>query len=132
MIRLLLLFPLLLALLAGCISDNPVDPDRPTSVWMAYTMRQCLSNPWERDWLSRDGNEYDDYPRDIAEQTEIAHDYYHHQEIEILYAKIFKTAPCACLACSCCSGYTLWLKVPSEFEDILIDMGFRNEFPPLH
>jgi len=130
--RVLLLIFFLLALLPGCSSDNPVDPDQPTSVWMAYTMRQCLGNPWERDWLSRDGNEYDDYPRDINAQTEIARDYYQRQEIEILYAKIFKTAPCRCLACSCCSGYALWLKVPSELEDILIDLRFRNEFPPLH
>ena len=128
--RTLFIFILILTSFLACDSDDLVKRNYAYNLWTALTMRQCLGNPWERNWLSQDGNEYSDYPRDIEEQIQIARDYYQRQGIELHEIKMCFTGKCACAACSCCSGYTLWLHVSDEFKDTLIDLGFRIEDPP--
>lgn len=128
--RTLFVVTLLFTCILACDSSDVVKLDFTRDTWVALTMRQCLGNPWERDWLNQDGNEYSEYPIDINEQTEIARDYYYRQEIELIDLKMCFTGVCACTACSCCSGYTLWLYVPDKYLDTLIDLGYRKEDPP--
>ena len=120
---------LILTCFIACDSGDLVKHEYAHNQWLAFTMVQCLGNPWERDWLNQDGNEYSDYPRDVEEQIQIARDYYQRQGVELLDVQMCVSDACPCRACSCCSGYTLWLRVSDEFIDTLIDLGFRIEDP---
>ncbi|HEU4366591.1 MAG TPA: hypothetical protein VFT13_14140, partial [Candidatus Krumholzibacteria bacterium] len=82
-------------LLAGCddesepISKTIIAGHAPTSTWVAIEPTQCLTNPWEQDWLAQHDGDYARYPKDHAtpglEPAEFAIivDYYARQGVEV-------------------------------------------------
>lgn len=123
--RTLLMLLLISTSFLACDSDNLVNSDSPKSYWLRLTMIQCLGNPWEGYWLGQPGNEYDDYPTEIEEQVEIAREYYLLQGIEFFDIKMCFTGVCPCLACSCCEGHSLYLRVSEGYKDTLIELGYQ-------
>ena len=126
---------ILCALSFGCKSENFLIVKYGSTTWVAIEPIQCLSNPWERDWLSKDGNEYADYPKDLSqpglepEEFEIIKDYYSRQNVLVFD---WTTAPKyadVCRACSCPEGHTMYLLVQERDVKRMITFGYRQEDP---
>jgi hypothetical protein len=95
---------------------------------MAIDPIQCMGNPWEQEWLAEHPGEQ--YPRDLYRRVPIIRDYYERQGIEIQDITAAYTYSVVCHACSCPAGYTVWIRVDLGYIDALVDMGFREEWPP--
>jgi hypothetical protein len=127
-------------LVTSCASDDASAPDRvalsnlqPTR-WVANEPTQCLTNPWEQDWLGQ-GGVYENYPKDPArpglepEEVEIIVDYYARQGVVVGDATTRPKYEEVCLACNCAEGHTLYLRVREEDIDTMIALGYRVEMP---
>jgi hypothetical protein len=99
------------------------------TAWVATDPIQCLGNPWERDWLAHNGNNYAAYPRDIDSQKVILRQYYAGLGIPIMEIVSIMTHPVTCMACTCPRGDTLYLLVPAGDADAMIGLGYRREAP---
>lgn len=93
-------------------------------MWIEPT--QCLSNPWEEDWLRSNNATLGDYPREWPAQREIIIDYYAKWRIDIIDARrdVLENAV-RCAACSCGAGYLLYLQVASENVSSMVSRGFE-------
>jgi len=101
----------------------------PGQTWIATDPVQCLTNPWEEDWLSRDSNVYQDYPRAIDSQLAIVRDYYARMGVEIAEAISIAKYNVTCDACSCPRGDALYLRVRDADVDTMLSLGYRLESP---
>jgi hypothetical protein len=129
-------------LVAGCESDDPTPqvPDPITQIaelaWVAIEPTQCLTNPWEADWLEHHGGNYAAYPKDPAkpglepEEVAIIEDYYQRQGVVVSAAETAPKFDVVCLACNCPEGHTMFLRVRGEDVDTMTALGYRVESPP--
>lgn len=139
--RTALLFPFFLLFSAGCLSDDPSAPEDPSlsslrqTVWVAIEPRQCLTNPWEQDWLQQSGGAYEDYPKDPMrpglepEELEIIQDYYARLGVVVSDGTTRKKYEVVCMACSCPEGHTLYLQVRPQDVRTMVAFGYRVEAP---
>src|SRR5512139_1076393 len=103
--------------------------------WVAIEPTQCLTNPWEADWLAHHGGDYDAYPRDYStpglepEEVDIIKDYYRRQGVMVLAATTAPKYDMVCLACNCPEGHTLFLLVRESDVDTMLGFGYRVESP---
>ena len=68
----------LAVLTVGCEQEETpavLNTRETTTVWVTIDPIQCLSNPWEQDWLASHDNDYDAYPRDEESRLEIFSDF---------------------------------------------------------
>jgi hypothetical protein len=120
--------------LLSCNSEDPMIPT-PDPVWVAMEPIQCLSNPWELDWLGSHNGDYSGYPKDPTtpglepEEFEIIRDYYDRQGVGVLEGETAPKYDVVCAACSCPEGHTLYLLVRYEDLQQMIDLGYREEYP---
>ncbi len=98
------------------------------AVWVQLNPTQCLSNPWEQDWLAQPGHEYADYPKE--RETRIITDYYAKQGIQIIRIESKLTNEIVCRACSCPRGDTLFFLVSEADANTLIGQGFSPSADP--
>jgi hypothetical protein len=135
--------PLLLAVLLPACGGDSAAPSVETgrerstvgSVWMAIEPTQCLTNPWEQDWLSQPDHEYGDYPRIpgaelTPKEIEIITDYYARQGVVVQETAAAPKYETVCLACTCPEGHTLFLRVRPEDAVTMESLGYRREAPP--
>ena len=131
------------------LTPGTADPSGPLPyqsgfVWVGTDPVQCLGNPWEQDWLQqfvpKDGGEgvvtQPAYPQDDplvieAPEAEIIRSYYERLSIEIrslksyTYEEKFGEDITVCAACECAQGYSLYLQVPSDQLEQMIDLGWQ-------
>ena len=106
------------------------DPGQSENVWMSIAPIQCLGNPWEIDWLESHDNDYDAYPRDLSkpglerEEEQIIRDYYLRQGVIIKGFATTEWDGAVCLACSCPQGYTLYVLIPEQQQEKMLELGF--------
>jgi hypothetical protein len=101
----------------------------PAETWVATEPTQCLTNPWEQDWLARHGNNYDAYPRDEESQQAIIVEYYARLGIDVGAVLSLPKYEIVCMACSCPRGDTLYLLVSEDHAGWMVGMGYRKEDP---
>lgn len=133
---------ILICLIPGCQSDKQSSPEtellasaqiRP---WVAMEPKQCLSNPWEVDWIQHHGGDYDAYPRDPTtpglepEEIAIIISYYARQGVVVSETDTAPKYAAVCMGCACPEGYTLFLRVREEDVETMIGFGYRIEDPP--
>ncbi len=131
------------------INDKPQRNQKPTleqspyiqkiintdGVWLSINPVQCLTNPWESDWIGQDGNDFAKYPRGdilVIENAEkqIITDYYATQGITIIdifsqtFEEKFGEPMAICAACSCAQGYILYININQSDVDKLEALGF--------
>lgn len=131
-----------LSLLLGCDGESgpiskPVFVDQAqTGTWVAIEPRQCLTNPWEQDWLAQHDGDYARYPKDHAtpglepEEFAIIVDYYARQGVEVFAGATAPKYEVICLMCSCPEGHTMFLQVRVSDVETMISFGYRVETPP--
>jgi hypothetical protein len=123
-------------LLSGCEREDPLRIEFGRKVWVAIEPTQCLTNPWERDWLAQDGNEFADYPMDSqqpgleAEEYEIIRNYYQKHGVNVFDSATAPKYTTVCKACSCPAGHTMFLLVYERNVEIMVGFGYRLEDPP--
>lgn len=126
----------------GCESDES-STDTPGLVtivdsdsWVAIEPTQCLTNPWEEDWLTSNGHDYQDYPKDYSTpgldpgEVTIIKDYYRRLGVVVSNTATAPRYEVVCLACSCPEGHTMFLHVRSDDVDTMLGLGYRVESPP--
>ena len=120
-----------LILLASCIKQGIDLPKENEKTWIEIDPTQCLSNPWEGDWIKSHDNNYSGYPRDVhtseleQEEIQIIKNYYQKQGITIFDVKSEWTHEIVCEACSCPQGYTLYLLVSSSDVNKMLELSYK-------
>jgi hypothetical protein len=128
--------------IAGCNSNPDVVPIQaplegtpPNDTWVATDPIQCLGNPWEQDWLESHNGDTASYPGDPLTpeldpaEMEIITDYFESQGVKIIGGETAGMDDNVCLSCACPLGYTLFLLVPGDDVQAMLDLGFRLETP---
>jgi hypothetical protein len=125
------------AISSACNGSKQAAAEEGPSVWMETDPIQCLGNPWEEDWLSKQGREYGDYPignpRIVEkEEMEIIMDYFKGKGVTVyeVSSKPYPEDMAVCDACTCPAGYTLYLRVPEKQSSILEDFRFTQSDKP--
>lgn len=133
-IALLLVFA---AISTACNGSKQVATEEAPSVWMETDPIQCLGNPWEEDWLSKEGREYGDYPKGnprIVEkqEMEIIIDFFKRKGVSVyeVNSKSYPEEMAVCDACTCPAGYTLYLRVPESQAEKLEGFKFTRSSNP--
>lgn len=125
----------------ACKIDNVLN-----KIWVEVDPVQCMENAWEIDWLQKNNNTYNNYPRGhllVIEnpEKEIIKKYYEKQEITILNIKSeeYSGDIMVCEACSCSQGYTLYLQIPENDLQKMLEQDSRlghsyklAEFPAIN
>jgi len=118
---------LLALLLAACGPTKTTAP--PGTVWVEYLETQCLTNPWEQEWLSRTGKPPEAFPQDEGARLAIFQDYYQARGLTIHEAKriqYMKPGELTCLACSCPNGYKVQALIDAAELEQALSLGFRK------
>ncbi len=110
---------------SGCDVLSPFDDtvEEKNLVWVETMPTQCLSNPWQQEWLKRHGNNYNAYPR--AREQEIVRDFFVKRGANFYDYRIAWVAEAVCLACSCPEGYVLFLRVHKNHLPVFEQFDFR-------
>ena len=117
----ILIIPLIIALLQGCFSDED-------SVWVVISPVQCMGNPWERDWLERDGNTQSSWIELTAEEKiNIFTEYYSVVGVEIEEVQVSYWEGDVCAACNCPRGDLLHCLIDRKDQEVMIELGFELE-----
>ena len=131
-----------LSLLTACSSDDssgvenkPLESSG-ARTWVATEPTQCLTNPWEQDWLSKNNGDMAAYPRDLSwprqltpDEIEIITEYYAKQGVVVFETATRGISPSVCEACECDEGHTLYLLVGDRDVDRMIALGYRADAP---
>jgi hypothetical protein len=130
--------------LCGCRNDGSTGPVSElkgvgsADTWVAIEPTQCLTNPWEQDWLSRNNGNYSAYPKDPTtpglepEEFAIIQEYYDRQGVVVMDGATAPKYDVVCLACTCPEGHTMFLLVRGEDVEAMIGFGYRIEAPSDH
>jgi len=114
----------LLVLLFTTISCNNHSADsEENEIWVYIDPIQCLSNPWEQEWLENHNNDFDAYNQlSEAEKQTVFVDYYGDLGIDIY--DFYKTEPyeSACSACVCPTGERYHCLIDESDQQSLIDL----------
>jgi hypothetical protein len=139
--RVVVLPAIVVLFFAGCLTQDPSAPENPSlnsvrnNNWVAIEPTQCLTNPWEKDWLARNKASFADYPKDPnrpgleLEELKIIKDFYARQDIIVLDATTRKKYDSVCAACTCPEGHTLYLQVRPQDVKKMSGLGYRLEVP---
>lgn len=135
---------------AGCETTNngqenrsSREPDMPVwdgddahtadMAWMKTEPIQCLGNDWEKDWLERNNETEDAYPKGKPREIEpveaaIIQNYFEKQGITVadLDYEPFPEDQMVCEACTCPDGYTLYLQIAEGDRDKMREFGFER------
>jgi hypothetical protein len=126
--------------LTACKEDVPTSVGNHPSAesaraWVATEPVQCLTNPWEADWVQDHPGET--YPRDLNswprrltdEEVAIITDYYAELGVTVYGADTREKARTICAACNCEEGFTLFLLVGESDVETMIGLGYRRAAP---
>ncbi len=123
----------------ACLQDDPTSVRGQSSAesaraWVATEPVQCLTNPWEADWVKKHPGEI--YPRDASwprqltyAEIEIITDYYDRVDVTVFETSTVSRAPMVCVSCNCEEGYTLYLLVRESDVETMETLGYRREAP---
>lgn len=101
----------------------------PRQSWVAIDPVQCLTNPWEKDWLERHDGNYGSYPLDPDSQYAIIRAYYAGHGVRVDDIISIPKYQNVCEACSCPRGDALYLLVRNVDVNRMLRFGFRLESP---
>ena len=127
-------------LAVACSGDDSTSTDNLLAahgarVWVATEPVQCLTNPWEADWVQDHPGEM--YPRDLNswprrltdEEIDIITDYYAELGVTVFDTDTAEKSRTICAACTCEEGYTLFLLVGESDVETMIGLGYRRAAP---
>jgi hypothetical protein len=120
------LFLLLTAV--GSASAKGDEPQTSGRVWAVMKPIQCLSNAWEKDWMSRNKNRVEKYP--YREERKVLREFFSRQGIEILDVRHLAGQP-TCTSCECERGDTLFLLIDAKHAEKMESYGFKKRLPEL-
>ncbi len=103
--------------------------------WVATEPVQCLTNPWEADWVAT--HPYENYPRDLETwprqltdaEIAIITDYYARDDVRVFDTATAEKSRTICAACDCEEGHTLYLLVRESDVKTMETLGYRREAP---
>ena len=130
LISLLVLLPVAIVLLV-LSEDRGFLPDVEDKTWVQTDPTQCMTNPWEEDWLESNNYDYSSYPKDVhtpgleQEEVEIIKSYYQRQGITVFDVKSKQTHEVVCAACFCPEGYTLYLLISDSDVPTMLQWGYE-------
>jgi hypothetical protein len=125
----LIFIPAVLAITLQSCDDGGGSLLPPDAAWVATEPTQCLTNPWEQEWLARHDGNYAAYPRDLEAQEAIIAAYYAGLGVEVEAIVSRPKYEVVCLACSCPRGDTLYLLVAEDDAEMMELLGYRKEDP---
>jgi hypothetical protein len=102
--------------------------------WVAIEPRQCMTNPWEVDWLLQHGDS-ESYPKDPRQpglepgEVLIIQDYYSRQGVIVSDTATAPRYEVVCMACTCPEGHTMYLRVREGDVETMTGFGYRVESP---
>ncbi len=115
-------------LLAAWVLASPLYADAPTEnqVWIIVRPRQCMSNPWEKDWLARHKNQVAKYPR--AQEYDVMKKFFLRKQVKIhsLRVKAYLKGDPRCETCDCGRGDTWFLLVSGEDVPKMVSWGYTE------
>lgn len=128
---------LLCVSMLGCKPGKDSSSSSGDQVWLWTDPVQCLTNPWESNWLSEGGREYQDYPIGDnliveEEEAEIIKGYFLEKEkvtIHDLYSRKYEEvglSQSVCEACHCPQGYRLFVLVDQDKMKLMEEKGFSE------
>lgn len=92
-------------------------------LWVEIMPTQCLTNPWQQEWLKLHGNDYDQYPR--AREREVLRDFFLKRGVSFYDYRTEQVWEAVCAACSCPGGHVLFLRIHQRDLPLLQQLGFR-------
>ncbi len=124
------LVALALVLLTGCqkemvsLSIDPLTDSQEEGLWLSIDPTQCLTNPWDLDWLLT--HDYDDYPRTQSGAIAIFRDYYADQGLVIHDVRVEQVYDVVCAACGCPTGERFYILVDEADERAFLETCFEG------
>ena len=106
-------------------TPGPLLPNFPGKSWVATDPVQCMSNPWEIDWLRDHNWNYTTYPHGPEGEASVVIAYYGKLGVVVYDVKSLATHNGVCAACSCARGDTLYLLVSNRNVGRMLDMGYH-------
>lgn len=104
-----------------------IGADSKAKIWVYINPIQCLSNPWERAWLTEHDDDYDAYPRDEENRMHIFREFFEEQGVTFHEVKVTTWAEEVCGACSCPTGERIHCLIDESDLEILKGWDFQEE-----
>lgn len=104
-------------------------PPQQDHVWIILRPLQCMSNPWEKEWLEKHNNQVTKYPR--AQEYALMKQYFkrHQVTIKSLRVKPYVNGDPRCMTCECPRGDTWFLLVDAPDVPQMVDLGYTERIP---
>lgn len=104
-----------------------IGADSKEKIWIYINPIQCLSNSWERAWLTEHDDDYDAYPRDEESRMRIFREFFKAKGVTIHEVKVTIWAEEVCGACSCPTGERIHCLIDEDDLLVMKDWGFQEE-----
>ncbi len=91
-------------------------------VWVETMPRQCLSNPWQQEWLKEHGHDPSQYPHD--RERDILRMYFLKRGVDFGDYRNVAVADAVCAACSCPTGEAVFLQINQQDLPVFEQHGF--------
>ena len=94
---------------------------------MEYLETQCLTNPWEQDWLARTSRPPEAFPQGDEARLAILREYYQGRGLAIHEARrvqYLRPDQAVCLACNCPNGYKVQALIDEAAVGRALELGF--------
>src|SRR5262249_49145824 len=116
-------------ILTSISSLQAKEPLQAEKVWVVVKPHQCLSNRWEKDWLSKHNNKGTLYP--MKKEGDVIKDYFRSKDILIQELRMLKyvNGDPRCEACDCPRGDTLYLLVKAQDVPRMVKLGYTERLP---
>lgn len=92
-------------------------------VWVEAMPLQCLSNPWQQEWLQGHGNDPSQYPHE--RERDILRLYFLKRGVDFAEYRAESVADAVCAACTCPAGYAAFLQISQQDLPVFEQHGFR-------
>ncbi len=92
-------------------------------VWVETMPLQCLSNPWQQEWLQGHGNDPSQYPHE--RERDILRMYFLKRGVDFGDYRKEAVADAVCAACSCPTGYAAFLQINQQDLPVFEQHSFR-------
>lgn len=121
---------LLLLVISACNHTAPSEAmlDRQfarigAQIWVETLPLQCLTNPWQQEWLKEHGLDPSQYPHE--RETDILRIYFLKRGVDFAEYRTEEVWDATCAACSCPAGYAAFLQINQQDLPVFEQRGFR-------
>ncbi len=98
-------------------------------VWVIIRPKQCLGNPWEKEWLAKHQNDGVKYP--LKREDTVIKSFFVKKHIPILDVRLLRyvKGDPICQACDCPRGDTLYILINPEDVPKMVALGYAERMP---